>query len=108
MNKICILGYPGEDLNFRHITKKKKKKKKAHLFKYMKNFPIKNSNIFHISTQNIDCGYPLEPPCGSNEYPQSMLLEAVLTSTHPWGHNLYFLAKVRKIMYAPVNPSFTI
>ena len=30
--------------------------------------------IFHISPQNIDCGYSLEPPRGggSNEYPQSM------------------------------------
>ena len=37
-------------------------------------FQIKNSDIFHISTQNIDCGYSLEPPRrgGSNEYPQSM------------------------------------
>ena len=25
-------------------------------------FQIKNSNIFHISAQNIDCGYTLEPP----------------------------------------------
>ena len=31
------------------------------------NFQIKNSDIFHISAQNIDCGYSLEP---------------VLTSTH--------------------------
>ena len=37
-------------------------------------FRIKNSYIFHISAQNIDCGYSLEPPRrgGSNEYPQSM------------------------------------
>ena len=30
--------------------------------------------IFHISAQNIDCGYSLEPPQrgGSNEYTQSM------------------------------------
>ena len=30
--------------------------------------------IFHISAQNIDCGYSLEPPRrgGSNEYPHSM------------------------------------
>ena len=26
------------------------------------NFQIKNSDIFHISAQNIDCGYLLEPP----------------------------------------------
>ena len=39
-------------------------------------FPIKNSDIFHISAQNIDCVYTLEPPSrgGSNEYPQSMFL----------------------------------
>ena len=40
------------------------------------NFQIKNSYILHISNQNIDCGYSLEPPRrgGSNEYPQSMFL----------------------------------
>ena len=39
-------------------------------------FSDKNSDIFHISAQNIDCGYSLEPPLrgGSNEYPQSMFL----------------------------------
>ena len=41
-----------------------------------KNFQIKNSDNFHISAQNIDCGYSLEPPRrgSSNEYPQSMFL----------------------------------
>ena len=34
------------------------------------NFQIKNSDIFHISAQNIDCWYSLEPP--SNEYTQSL------------------------------------
>ena len=59
----------------------------------IESFQMKNSNIFHISAQNIDCGYSLEPPRrgGSNEYPQSM-----------------FRAEIRKIMYTPVNPSFTI
>ena len=39
-------------------------------------FSDKNSDIFHISAQNIDCGYSLEPPRrgGSNGYPQSMFL----------------------------------
>ena len=48
--------------------------------------------IFLISAQNVDCGYSLEPPRrgGSNENPQSM-----------------FWAEIRKIMYTPVNPSFT-
>ena len=37
---------------------------------------MKNYGSFHISAQNIDCGYPLEPPHlgGSYEYPQSMFL----------------------------------
>ena len=54
-------------------------------------FWIKNSDIFHISAQNIDCGYSLETPRrgGSNEYPQSM-----------------FLSRNNKIMCTPVNPSF--
>ena len=56
---------------------------KTRLFKYIENFTTKNgkfsdkiSDIFHISAQNIDCGYSLEPPRrgGSNEYPQSMFL----------------------------------
>ena len=56
-------------------------------------FQIKKSDIFYISAQNIVCGYSLEPPQrgGSNEY-----------------HNLCFWPEIRKIMYNPVNPSFTI
>ena len=54
---------------------------KTRLFKYIENFTIKNwkfldknCDIYHISTQNIDCGYSLELPRqgSSNEYPQSM------------------------------------
>ena len=47
--------------------------RKFHLQK-TENFQIKKSDIFHISAQNIDCGYSLELPRrgGSNEYPQSM------------------------------------
>ena len=35
------------------------------------NFQIKILIFFHISAQNIDCGYLLEPPRrgGSNKYP---------------------------------------
>ena len=57
------------------------------------NFPIKNSDIFHINAQNIDCRYSLEPlrRAGSNEYLQSM-----------------FWAEIRKIMYTPLNLSSTI
>ena len=41
----------------------------------LKTFRLK-TDIFHISDQNIDCGYSLEPPrrSGSNEYSQSMFL----------------------------------
>ena len=44
-------------------------------FQKTENVQIKTSDIFHISVQNINCGYSLEPPRrgGSNEYPQSML-----------------------------------
>ena len=58
---------------------------------------MKISDTFNISAQNIDCGYLLEPPRepppwgGSNQYSQSV-----------------FWAEIRKIMYTPVNPSFTI
>ena len=54
------------------------------LFKYTENFTTKiwiNSDkkipfILHISDQNIDCRYALEPPRrgGSKEYPQSIFL----------------------------------
>ena len=37
------------------------------------NFQMNIFDIFLIFTQNIDCGYMLEPP--PNEYPQSMFLE---------------------------------
>ena len=49
--------------------------RKFHLQK-LKIFRLKNSDMYHISAQNIDCGYSLEPPRrgGSNEYPQSMVL----------------------------------
>ena len=40
-------------------------------------FQIKILIFFHISAQNIDYGYSLEPPQwgGSNEYPQSTVFE---------------------------------
>ena len=50
--------------------------------------------FFHISAQNIDLGYSLEPPLqgGSNEYPQNRLCKAVLMSTH----NLCFFSRNKK------------
>ena len=53
----------------------------------------KNSDIFHISAQNKDCAYSLEPPRwgGSNEYPQSM-----------------FLSRNKKNNVYPCKPQFSI
>ena len=50
---------------------------------------MKNSDIFHISAQNIDCGYSLEPPRrgGSNEYPM-------------------FFSRNKKIYVYPCKPQF--
>ena len=52
---------------------------------------MKNSGSFHISAQNINCGYLLEPPRrgGSNEYPQTM-----------------FLSRNKKINVYPCKPHF--
>ena len=58
------------------------------------NFQIKISDIFHISAQNIDCGYSLEPPRrgGSNEYPQSMFLSRnKKTNVYPCKPQFYYI-----------------
>ena len=59
-------------------------------FKNLK-FSAENFDIFLNFTQNIDCGYTLEPPRrgGSNEYPQSM-----------------FRSKNKKNRYTPAYPTF--
>ena len=71
---------------------------KTHLFKYIEDFTSKtkknsdkNPNIFHISAQNIDCGYSLELPQwgSSNEYLQSM-----------------FSSKTKKNNVYPCKPQF--
>ena len=77
-----------------HITK-------TRLFKYIENFTsktekfqIKKSNIFHISAQNIDCEYSLEPPRrgGSNEYPQSMFLSRnKKNNVYPCKRQFYYI-----------------
>ena len=73
------------------------------LFKYIENFTLKNwifsdkkknSDIFHISAQNIDCGYSLEPPRrgSSNEYPQSMYLSRnKKNNIYPCKPQLYYI-----------------
>ena len=64
-----------------------------HQKKKTENFQIKILTFFLFLLQNTDWGYSLEPPRwgGSNEYLQSM-----------------FWAEIRKIIYTPVNPTFTI
>ena len=70
-------------------------KKNKHTFKFSDKKKTKQTQmLFIFLPQNIDCGYPLEPPQqgGSNEYPQS-----VFSSKNK-----------KKNMYTPVNPSSTI
>ena len=82
--KLMTLWTTGPCLLFRCVCGTYLAITKTRLFKYIENFTTKkwkkksdkNYDIFHISAQNIDCGYQLEPPRrgGSNEYPQSMFL----------------------------------
>ena len=82
---------------------------KTRLFKYIENitsknwnFSEKNSDIFHISAQNIDCGYSLEPPRrgGSNEYPQSMFLKRnKKNKVYPFQPQFYYI----KVGFKGVN-----
>ena len=59
------------------------------------NFQTKNSIFFfHISVQNIDCGYSLETPLrgGSSEYPQSMVLSRnKKTNVYPYKSQFYYM-----------------
>ena len=58
------------------------------------NFQRKNSDIFHFSAQNIDCGYSLEPPHwgSSNEYPQSMFLSRnKKNNVYPYKPHFYYI-----------------
>ena len=67
--------------------------RKFHL-QILKNFQIENSDIFHITAQNIDCGYTLEPPRrgGSNEYPQSMfLIRNKKNNLYPYKPQFYYI-----------------
>ena len=60
----------------------------------IKNFQTKNYDIFHISAQNIDCGYSLEPPRrgGSNEYSQSMFLSRMKkNNVYPCKPQFYYI-----------------
>ena len=89
----CVLFVSkGNLLDFYSYSLKMTVITKTRLFKYIQkislpkteNFQIKKLYIFHISAQNIDCGYSLEPPrCGgSNEY-----------------HNLCFWVEIRIFIF---------
>ena len=66
---------------------------------------MKSCDIFHISAQNIDCGYSLEPPRrgGSNGYTQSVLSRNKKNIVYPCKPQFYYI-KVGfegiKIIYA--------
>ena len=62
VNTLCTLWKHAIQIYWKNLPPKNEK------------FQIKKSDIFHISAQNIDYEYSLEPPRrgGSNEYPQSM------------------------------------
>ena len=90
---LCLLLFPKTIFKI-FITK-------TSLFKYIENFTTKkgkfsdkNSDIFQISAQNKDCGYPLEPPRrgGSNEYPQSMFLSRnKKNNVYPYKPQFYYI-----------------
>ena len=79
------------------------------LFKFTENFTTKkwklsdkNSDIFHISAQNIDCGYLLETPRrgSSNKYPQSMFFSRNKKNNgHPCKPQFYYI----KVVFNGVN-----
>ena len=83
---------------------------KTRLFKYTEKFTTKkwkfsdkkNSDMFHISAQNIDCGYSLELPRrgGSYEYPQSMFwAEIKKNNVYPCKPQFYYI----KVGFKGVN-----
>ena len=85
---------------------------KTCLFKYIlppknENFQIKNSDIFHISAQHIDCGYSLELPQwgSSNEYPQSTFLSGNKNEAYgPWLAHLSDIAIADMQMLCNIFP----
>ena len=78
-----------------NVSKSLRKYAYSNILKFLspknENFQMKNSDYFHISAQNIDCRYSLEPPRrgGSNEY-----------------HNLCFWSRNKKNNVYPCKPQF--
>ena len=71
-----IIRLAGPLYNYLDITKTRLYRYIAKFTSKNLKFSIKDSDIFHISAQNLDCGYSLEPPRrgSSNVYPQFMIL----------------------------------
>ena len=84
-----LSGYPKRDKHYENTPIQIYRR--FHLQKLKKKNSDKTPDIFHISAQNIDCRYSLEPPRrgGSNEYPQSM-----------------FSSKTKKNNVYPCKPQF--
>ena len=51
----------------------------------LKKLQAKHANIVHISAENINCAYSLEPPgrCGSKEYPTIYVFEQKKENVYP-------------------------
>ena len=82
---------------------------KTRPFKYTEHFTTKNwkfldnsADIFHISAQNIDCGYSLELHRGSsNESPKSMFFwRNKKNNVYPCKPQFYYIKVGVKIIYA--------
>ena len=71
----------------------------------IKNFKLKNFDIFLIFAQNIDCGYMLVPPRrgGSNEYPQSMFWSKNKKNRYIPAYSIFYI----KVGYKGVYMSWT-
>ena len=68
------------------------------------------TDIFHISAQNIDCGYSFELPrqgC-SNNYPQSMFLTNKKNNVYPCKPQFYYIKMVFKGVTAIYRHVFVI
>ena len=85
---LCLPTHQGRSEN---ITKTRLFKYTEHFANRKRKFSNKNADIFHISAQNIECEYSLEPPRrgGSNEYHQSM-----------------FSSRIKKNNICPCKPQF--
>ena len=64
---------------------------------------MKNSGSFHISAQNIDCGYPLEPPRFSHEI---TIVEFKRGITKMYRQKLRFLCCAHCLMMLYISMNF--